>query len=52
MDNQTKIQSSKEFIPLDGTSIPLYDRGFSLALTSAGGSSTLDGYVYHCLFWK
>ncbi|XP_011099291.1 zinc finger CCHC domain-containing protein 8 [Sesamum indicum] len=45
VDNQTKIQSSKEFIPLDGTSVPLYDRGYSSALTSVDGSSGLDGGV-------
>ncbi|KAK4416292.1 protein GAMETE EXPRESSED 3 [Sesamum alatum] len=45
VDNQTKVQSSKEFIPLDGTSVPLYDRGYSSALTSADGSSSLDGGV-------
>ncbi|KAI3452128.1 hypothetical protein Pfo_008793 [Paulownia fortunei] len=45
VDNQTKVQSSKEFIPLDGTSVPLYDRGYSLALTSADASSSLDGGV-------
>ncbi|KAG8384531.1 hypothetical protein BUALT_Bualt04G0127600 [Buddleja alternifolia] len=43
VDNQTKVQSSKEFIPLDGTTVPLYDRGFSLALTSNDGSCSLDG---------
>ncbi|KAL0377832.1 UNVERIFIED_CONTAM: Zinc finger CCHC domain-containing protein 8 [Sesamum radiatum] len=45
VDNQTKVQSSKEFIPLDGTSVPLYDRGYSSALTSVDGSSGLDGGV-------
>ncbi|KAL9158002.1 hypothetical protein ABFS82_08G040000 [Erythranthe guttata] len=43
VDDQAKIQSTKEFIPLDGTSVPLYDRGYSLALTSA--TATLDGGV-------
>ncbi|KAL0350563.1 UNVERIFIED_CONTAM: hypothetical protein Sradi_4205500 [Sesamum radiatum] len=42
VDNQTTVQSSKEFIPLDGTSVPLYDRGYSSALTSVDGSSGLD----------
>ncbi|KAL8471922.1 hypothetical protein ACS0TY_029235 [Phlomoides rotata] len=45
VDNQTTIQSSKEFVPLDSTSVPLYDRGYSLALTSADGTSGLDGGV-------
>ncbi|KAL3833433.1 hypothetical protein ACJIZ3_008169 [Penstemon smallii] len=38
VDNQ---KSSKEFIPLDATSVPLYDRGYSLAL-AWGDSSSLD----------
>ncbi|KAM7516625.1 hypothetical protein LguiA_006208 [Lonicera macranthoides] len=38
MDNQTRNPLSKEdFIPLDSSSVPLYDRGFSLGLTSADG---------------
>ncbi|KAL0332274.1 UNVERIFIED_CONTAM: protein GAMETE EXPRESSED 3 [Sesamum calycinum] len=45
VDNRTTVQSSKEFIPLDGTSVPLYDRGYSSALTSVDGSSGLDGGV-------
>ncbi|KAK6129096.1 hypothetical protein DH2020_037169 [Rehmannia glutinosa] len=45
VDNQTKVQSSKEFKPLDSISVPLYDRGYSLALTSADASSSLDGGV-------
>ncbi|KAL2522893.1 Proline-rich spliceosome-associated (PSP) family protein/zinc knuckle (CCHC-type) family protein [Forsythia ovata] len=43
VDNQISNQPRKEFIPLDGNSVPLYDRGYSLALTSADGSSNLDG---------
>ncbi|KAG9146660.1 hypothetical protein Leryth_019687 [Lithospermum erythrorhizon] len=42
MDNQSKNPPNKEFVPLDGTSIPLYDRGFSLALTSDDGPSNLE----------
>ncbi|KAL3813539.1 hypothetical protein ACJIZ3_014807 [Penstemon smallii] len=45
VDNQTMIQSGKEVIPLDGTSVPLYDRGYALALTSGEGTSSLDGGV-------
>ncbi|KAL3646106.1 hypothetical protein CASFOL_011286 [Castilleja foliolosa] len=44
MDNQTKVQTSTEFEALDDTSVPLYDRGYSLALTSGDASSSLDGY--------
>ncbi|KAH6832170.1 hypothetical protein C2S53_007448 [Perilla frutescens var. hirtella] len=43
VDNQTKMQSSQEFRQLDSTSVPLYDRGYSLALASTDGSSGLDG---------
>ncbi|KAL6551661.1 hypothetical protein OROGR_007815 [Orobanche gracilis] len=43
VDNQKNVQSSKEFKPLDDTSVPLYDRVFSLALTSRDASISLDG---------
>lgn len=43
VDNQTNMQSSKEFKQLDSSSVPLYDRGYSLVLTSTDGSSGLDG---------
>lgn len=43
MENQTSIDKNKDFI-LDGDSVPLYDRGYALGLTSADGSSNLDGY--------
>ncbi|KAA8547831.1 hypothetical protein F0562_004260 [Nyssa sinensis] len=43
MDNRKRNQQSKEFIPLDSSSVPLYDRGYSLALTSTDGSSNLEG---------
>uniref|UniRef100_A0A2N9E3M7 CCHC-type domain-containing protein n=1 Tax=Fagus sylvatica TaxID=28930 RepID=A0A2N9E3M7_FAGSY len=43
MDNQTGKQQNKEFIPLDGNSVPLYDRGYVLGLTSAEGSSNVEG---------
>ncbi|XP_057445382.1 uncharacterized protein LOC130737584 isoform X2 [Lotus japonicus] len=42
MENQTSIDKNKDFI-LDGDSVPLYDRGYALGLTSADGSSNLDG---------
>ncbi|GFQ04623.1 zinc finger cchc domain-containing protein 8 [Phtheirospermum japonicum] len=45
VDNQKKVQSRTEFKPLDDTSVPLYDRGYSLALTSGDASSSLDGGV-------
>ncbi|KAL6526252.1 hypothetical protein OROMI_029892 [Orobanche minor] len=45
VDNEKKVQSSKEFKPLDDTSVPLYDRVFSLALTSRDASNSLDGGV-------
>ncbi|XP_052203045.1 uncharacterized protein LOC127808508 [Diospyros lotus] len=42
MDNQPRNQQ-KEFIPLDSQSVPLYDRGYSLALTSTDSPSNLEG---------
>lgn len=41
MDNQTRNPQSKEFIPLDSNSVPLYDRGYSMGLTSEDDSSNL-----------
>ncbi|KAL6995246.1 hypothetical protein U1Q18_005381 [Sarracenia purpurea var. burkii] len=38
MDNQQSNQLNKEFIPLDGKSVPLYDRGYSMVLTSTDGN--------------
>ncbi|KAH7532873.1 hypothetical protein FEM48_Zijuj04G0068800 [Ziziphus jujuba var. spinosa] len=43
MDNQKTKQENGEFIPLDDNSVPLYDRGFALGLTSEGASSNLEG---------
>ncbi|CAA3026799.1 zinc finger CCHC domain-containing 8-like [Olea europaea subsp. europaea] len=43
VDNQISNQQSDVFIPLDGNSVPLYDRGYSSALTSTDGSINLDG---------
>lgn len=45
MDNQTRNDKNKDFIPLDDNSVPLYDRGYALGLTSADVSSNLDGYT-------
>ncbi|XP_041004227.1 uncharacterized protein LOC121249576 [Juglans microcarpa x Juglans regia] len=42
MDNQTRKQQNKEFIPLDSNSVPLYDRGYALGLTSAEGSNNVE----------
>lgn len=43
MDNQTAKAQNKEAIALDGNSVPLYDRGYALGLTLAGGSSNQEG---------
>ncbi|PSR99952.1 Zinc finger CCHC domain-containing protein [Actinidia chinensis var. chinensis] len=43
MDNQPSNQQSKEFIALDNNSVPVYDRGYSMVLTSTDGSSNLEG---------
>ncbi|XP_073293111.1 uncharacterized protein [Primulina huaijiensis] len=43
VDDEMKNPSSKELMPLDGMSVPVYDREYSLALTSADVSSSLDG---------
>ncbi|KAK7266740.1 hypothetical protein RIF29_19392 [Crotalaria pallida] len=43
MDNQTINDINKDFVPLNDNSVPLYDRGYALGLTSAVGSSNLDG---------
>ncbi|KAF6160861.1 hypothetical protein GIB67_041915 [Kingdonia uniflora] len=42
MDNQTITEENERFIPLDGDSVPLYDRGFALGLTSVDGSINTD----------
>ncbi|GAY46217.1 hypothetical protein CUMW_095280 [Citrus unshiu] len=39
IDNQTRNQQNKNFIPSDSHSTPLYDRGYALGLTSGDGSS-------------
>ncbi|KAG4969605.1 hypothetical protein JHK85_036026 [Glycine max] len=38
MENQTRKDKNKDFIPLADNSVPLYDRGYTLGLTSADGS--------------
>ncbi|KAG5112032.1 hypothetical protein JHK82_035301 [Glycine max] len=43
MENQTRKDKNKDFIPLADNSVPLYDRGYTLGLTSADGSSNVDG---------
>ncbi|CAA0832740.1 Proline-rich spliceosome-associated (PSP) family protein / zinc knuckle (CCHC-type) family protein [Striga hermonthica] len=43
LDNQKNVQSSKDFKLQDSTSVPLYDRGYSLALTSGDDPSSLEG---------
>ncbi|KAI3500588.1 hypothetical protein L1887_36412 [Cichorium endivia] len=43
MDGQTSNLQSKEVIPLDNNSVPLYDRGYSFGLTSTDGPSNNDG---------
>lgn len=45
MENQIRNDINKDVIPLDGKSVPLYDRGYALGLTSADGSSNVDGYT-------
>lgn len=45
MENQTINDRNKDVIPIDGKSVPLYDRGYALGLTSADGPSNLDGYT-------
>jgi len=43
MENQTRNDKNKDFIPLADNTVPLYDRGYALGLTSADGSSNVDG---------
>lgn len=45
MDNLTRNDKNKDFIPLNDNSVPLYDRGYALGLTSADSSSNVDGYT-------
>ncbi|KAK4368445.1 hypothetical protein RND71_012237 [Anisodus tanguticus] len=41
VDKQARNDKS-EFIPLDGNSVPLYDRGYSFALTATDSSSNVE----------
>ncbi|TXG57840.1 hypothetical protein EZV62_015669 [Acer yangbiense] len=43
IDNQTRNQQNKGSVHLDSNTVPLYDRGYSLGLTSGDGSSNLEG---------
>lgn len=45
MENQTRNDKNTDFMPLADHSVPLYDRGYTLGLTSTDGSSNVDGYV-------
>lgn len=42
IDNQRREQQ-QNFIPLDDNSVPRYDRGFTLGLTSANDASNVEG---------
>ncbi|XP_016447059.1 uncharacterized protein LOC107772086 isoform X2 [Nicotiana tabacum] len=44
VDKQARNNKS-EFIPLDGNSVPLYDRGYSFALTATDGSSNVEAGI-------
>ncbi|CAL5186126.1 unnamed protein product [Lathyrus oleraceus] len=43
MENQTMNGINTDVSPIDDNSVPLYDRGYALGLTSADGSSVADG---------
>ena len=43
MDKKTRNRDINDFTPLDSNSVPLYDRGYALGLTSDGGSSNAEG---------
>ncbi|MCH95108.1 zinc finger CCHC domain-containing protein, partial [Trifolium medium] len=43
MENQTMNDINKDVSPIDGNSVPLYDRGYALGLTSDDGSNNADG---------
>jgi zinc finger CCHC domain-containing protein 8 len=36
---------NKNVSPIDGNSVPLYDRGYALGLTSADDSNNVDEYA-------
>ncbi|XP_031117215.1 zinc finger CCHC domain-containing protein 8-like [Ipomoea triloba] len=43
MDDLPRNKKAKEYTPLDDNSVPLYDRGYTTALTSPDGSNNLEG---------
>lgn len=45
MENQSMNDRNKDVSPIDGNSVPLYDRGYALGLTSADGSNNADEYA-------
>lgn len=45
MENEMSIGQNKDSVRFDGNFVPLYDRGYSLALTSADDSNSLEGEV-------
>ncbi|CAJ1964639.1 unnamed protein product, partial [Sphenostylis stenocarpa] len=49
MENQTRNDKNTDFIPIADNSVPLYDRGYTLGLTSADVSSNVDGGVGEAL---
>ncbi|CAL1390743.1 unnamed protein product [Linum trigynum] len=42
IDNRTRDEQTSGVMPLDSNSVPLYDRGFVLGLTSADGSNNAE----------
>uniref|UniRef100_A0A2P2L9H4 Nucleic acid binding protein n=3 Tax=Rhizophora mucronata TaxID=61149 RepID=A0A2P2L9H4_RHIMU len=45
IENQTRKPEGDGFISLDNTSVPLYDRGYALGLTSADGPANGNGVL-------
>ncbi|KAJ6396235.1 hypothetical protein OIU77_021297 [Salix suchowensis] len=43
IENQTRKQQDNGMIPLHSNSVPLYDRGYALGLTSADGPINIEG---------
>uniref|UniRef100_A0A7C9D3H9 CCHC-type domain-containing protein n=1 Tax=Opuntia streptacantha TaxID=393608 RepID=A0A7C9D3H9_OPUST len=43
MENEVKSSQDKHLLHVEDDSVPLYDRGFALGLTSAEGSNNLEG---------
>ncbi|KAL1208793.1 hypothetical protein V5N11_009307 [Cardamine amara subsp. amara] len=42
-DCQTSLNSSKKFVPVESSTTPLYNRGFTIGLDSANGSNNSEG---------